>query len=272
MPAAASTFPVALFFGVMALGALGGFALFKSASRSARSASRTPASAFSRDIADGRGAMVRPQLSPGGRVAMLFACVAAVLGAGITWATLAHLGDAQRFQSAPSASAEVINPSAGPHAPVRYRFAAGGHLYEGTTRADVRGARHITVRYLAADPAQNRALEPALPVSLALLMPLTFILAFFTVALHLRRDYALARRGQLTRGRIVGYAFGGYSVLAYYDFLAAPGEVLRGSSFLANYTSASAYLKTAPGASVEVYYLAEKPACNGLQLGLWWTR
>jgi hypothetical protein len=102
-------------------------------------------------------------------------------------------------------------------------------------------------------------------------MPLIFTVAFVTLALHLRRDYLLARRGQPTRGRVVGYAFGGYSVLAYYDFLSAQGQVLRGSSFLANYTSASAYRKTAPGAAVEVLYLAEKPGCNGLTLGLWWT-
>ena len=77
---------------------------------------------------------------------------------------------------------------------------------------------------------------------------------------------------RLTRGKLLGYTFGssGYSRLAYYDFATAQGRVIRGRTFLSNYTSASAYLKTAARSGVEVFYLAEKPQRNRLKLGLWW--
>jgi hypothetical protein len=272
MAPAASTIPVTLFFGVMALGALGWFALYRAAGRRARNAPLTPADAFDRDMPEVAGAPVtRPRLSPGGWVAALFACVTAVLGTGITWATLAHLEDERRYANAPTVSAEVTNPGARPGAPLHYRFEVAGHAYEGATHPGARG-RRITVRYLASDPAQNRAVETTLPAPLALVMPLLFDLAFLVLALHLRRDYVLLRRGQATQGRLVGYAFGrrGYSVLAYYDFCTAQRQVVRGSSFLANYTSASAYLKTTVGSCVEVLYVPGRPACNGLRLGLWW--
>jgi hypothetical protein len=203
----APAFPVLLFFGVLTLGALGVYGLIRRATRRARSAPPTPSSAFSREVPEvNPRTKTRPRLSGGGRIAVMFACLSAVLGAAVTAATLASL---------------------------------------------------------AASPV---------PVSIALLPALVFDLAFLVLALKLRRDYVLGRYRRLTRGKVVGYAFGsrGYSVLAYYDFPDAQGAVTRGSSFLANYTSASAYLKTAPGAGVEVLYLTDKPQRNALKLGLWW--
>ncbi len=206
-PPGAPVFPVALFLGVMALGTLGICGLLSRATRGARSAAPTEASSFSREVPESQpGALARPHLSPGGRIALMFACLAAVLGVGITTATLASI---------------AVSP---------------------------------------------------LPVPVALLAPLIFDVAFLVLALKLRRDYVLVKRGRLTTGKVVGYAFGssGYSVLAYYDFPDARGTVRRGSSFLSNYTSASAYLRTAPGSGAEVFYLAEQPERNGLKLGLWW--
>jgi hypothetical protein len=200
--------PVALFFGIMVLGALGICGLLRRETRSARSAASTAASAFSREVPESQpGALARPYLSGGGRIALMFACVAAVLGVAVTAATLASI---------------------------------------------------------ASSP---------LPVSIALLAPLLFGAAFVALALKLRRDYVLVKRGRLTTGKVVGYAFGstGYSVLAYYDFPTARGEVTRGSCFLANYTRASPFLSTAVGSGVEVFYLQEQPARNGLRRGLWWT-
>jgi hypothetical protein len=199
---------VALFFGVMAVGALVVCGLVRRTMRGAGSAALTAASSFSREVPESQpGALARPHLSPGGRIALMFTCIAAVLGVTLTAATLASL---------------------------------------------------------AASP---------LPVAVALLAPLLFDVAFVVLALKLRRDYLLVKRGTLTTGKVVGYAFGssGYSVLAYYDFPDAQGAVRRGSSFLSNYTNASAYLKTALGSGAEVFYLAAKPERNGLKLGLWWS-
>jgi hypothetical protein len=206
-PPRVPAFPVALFFGVMALGALGVYGLIRRATRGARSAAPTAPSAFSREVPDSHpGTLAHPRLSPGGRVAVMFASVAVVLGVAITAVTLASIA------------------------------------------------------------------QSPLPVPLALLAPLTIDACFLVLALRLRRDYVLARRGRLTVGKVVGYAFGstGYSVLAYYDFPNARGGVTRGCCFLSNYTSASPYRATAVGSGVEVLYLEEEPARNALQRGLWW--
>lgn len=272
-PPAAPAFPVALFFGVMALGALGWCALLRYATRSARSTALTSPGEFGREVRVSEpAAAARPRLSPGGGIALLFAAVAAALGAGITWVTLASIAQQRRFEKTPTASAEITNPGARPGARLHYRFEVGGRVYEGATDVEVRRAQRITVHYLPADPSKNRPAQTTLPASIALVAPLIFDLAFVLLALKLRRDYVLARRGRLTTGKVVAYAFGGrgYSVLAYYDFANAQSGVTRGRSLLSNYTSASPYLKTPVGSGVEVLYLAERPQRNGLKLGLWW--
>jgi hypothetical protein len=265
-----------IFLGTLTLGFYGIWLIYSLGTRKARNSPPTPKHAFSRQIPDTvPGESRRPKLSASGRVVVLFACPAGLIGLGVTWATLHRLLEDRRYDQAPTATAVIVNPRRRASDAVQYEFAVAGQVYQGATHDKIRAARTLPVHYLASNPTSNRPVETPIPVSIALLIPLLFDVVFLWLLRKLSRDHALARRGRLTTGIVVGYAGnkapGAQSLVTiFYDFLNTRENVLRGRSIVANYTPQGPYYLTALGSGVEVFYLPEHPERNALRASLTW--
>ena len=270
------TIALLIFFGSLILGFVGVWFLYSLSTREARNTPATPAHAFTRQVPDTTpGQSQRPKLAAIGRVMVLFACPAGLVGLIVTWATAHKLMEDHRYEQAPTASAVIVNPKRRPADAVRYQFEVAGHEFHGVTNDKIGAAKTITVHYLDSNPANNRPVETPFPVSIALLLPLVFDVAFLWLVWKLRRDYVLVSRGRLTTGIVVGY--GGDTapgiqsmVTTFYDFLDARGAVTRGHSILVNYTLRGPYYRTMSGWGVEVFYLPESPQRNALKWSLSW--
>ena len=236
---------VLIFFGSLALGFVGVWLLYSLGTRGARNSPATPAHAFSREVPDtAPGQSQRPKLSANGRVMVFFAFPAGLIGLAISWATVHRLLEDHRHEQAPTATAATVN--------------------------------HKRRASDAINPASNRPLETSLPLSVALLPPAVFDVAFLWLVWKLRRDYVLIRRGRLSMGIVVGFAGNNKApglqslVTTFYDFLDAQGTVRRGHSILAHYTGRGPYCHTAVGSGVEVFYMLESPERNALRGSLSW--
>ena len=112
-----------------------------------------------------------------------------------------------------------------------------------------------------------------IPVILLIPAVLDFVVAW--LLMRLRRHYVLAQRGRLTSGIVVAYGVSGTPGLGQliptiYDFSPSGGAVMRGCALLSSYSTTSPFFKTTPGSAVDVFYLSDKPGCNGLRLALLW--
>jgi hypothetical protein len=267
---------VLIFFGSLIVGFVGVWLLYSLGTRDARNSLATPSHAFSRQVPDtAPGRSQRPKLAANGRVMVFFACPAGLVGLAISWATVHKLLEDRRYEQAPTATAAIVNPKRRASDAVRYQFEVAGQAFQGVTNDKTRAAKTITVHYLASNPASNRPVETPFPVTIALLPPVVFDVAFLWLVWKLRRDYVLVRRGRLTTGIVVGYAGnkapGVQSlVTTFYDFLNAQGAVTRGHSILPNYTVRGPYYQTAVGSGVEVFYIPESPERNALKWSLSW--
>ncbi len=99
-PPGVVTASVLIFFGALALSFLGVYALWAHGNRKASSSPLTLSHAFSREIPETTpGLSARPSLTSGGRIVVIFAWIAGLIGVGVTWATLHGLLEGRLAQA-----------------------------------------------------------------------------------------------------------------------------------------------------------------------------
>lgn len=136
------------------------------------------------------------------------------------------------------------------------------------------GVSWATLHSLISDYRNGQLPELAL-IPVILLIPAIIDFVVVWLLIKLRRHYVLAQRGRLTPGIVVAYGIAGTPRLGQlvptiYDFSPTGGAVMRGCALLSNYSSASPFFKTTIGSAVDVFYLFDRPGCNGLRLALLW--
>jgi hypothetical protein len=219
----------------------------------------------------------RLRLTSLGRVAVIFVVVLGTITTGVTYVTFNRFEVDGRFaKEGKEITAPVLSASeAHRKYIVQYEFRVDGQTYGGTANiptlrslTNARKSGELEVRYLPSDPTINRpAEEKNLPILIGLLPLAPLIVLVVLPVRQLRRDFLLAKIGQLTTGLVVGVVSGSKaSTWVYYDFLSERGGVTRGKSWLPVPYS----LKVILGSSVQVLYLPSSPERNALKPSMCW--